>query len=140
MKSFEEMVNESYESFENDSKGSLVVLPKLDIDIITTRLHWKNVCEYLTIINRDPDHFLKYLKNQLPGKNINWYSAMKEEGLLFHGKFQKQNYVYDLAKKYVAEYVICPSCSKSESTLTKDSKINRYNFECTECKFTSMKV
>jgi translation initiation factor 2 beta subunit (eIF-2beta)/eIF-5 len=126
---FETMVNEVYEHLNVHSKGELLILPKIDVDINTTRLHWKNVKEYLKVIKRHPDHFLKFLRNELPGKSINWFSGSKSDGLIFLGKFQKQQYIITLIKKYIDVYVICPSCKLA------DTMMNKEEFHCNDCGF-----
>lgn len=126
---FEIMVNEVYEHLNVQSKGEMLVLPKLVVVTNTTRLHWKNVKEYMKVVKRHPDHFLKFLRNELPGKSINWYSSSKSEGLIFMGKHQKQQYIGNLIKKYIDNYVICPSCKLA------DTNMNKEEFQCNDCGF-----
>ena len=132
---FELMVNECYKLLENTKPTTNLVLPNMDIETSTVRLHWKNVCKYLSIINRNPDHFMEFLKRELPNKQIGWYSSDKEEGLLIHATRQKKNEISLLAVKYVNNYVLCPSCKKYNSELNKDSDTKKYEFKCNECGF-----
>jgi len=129
---FNKMVDEAYLQLDNKKRGSLLILPNIITEIGTTRLHWKNVKEYLKTISRNPDHFIDYLRQQMPGREINWFSGSKSDGLIIHGRFQKQNEISELAIKYVKEYVSCPSCNKTESLMRKlESKM--YEFECLSC-------
>jgi len=138
MLSFEQMLDESYQYLERESKCELLVLPTFDIDVNVVRLHWKNIEEYLNKIKRTSDHFMTWLKQELPNKPVNWYSATKSEGIIIHGKRQKKVDVIDLAIKYVNAFVLCSSCKSPNTTMTKDASKN-YEFACMDCKMTLYK-
>ena len=128
---FDLMVDDAYQNLNDNDKNDLLVLPKMDIEISMSRLHWKNVKQYLQVINRHPDHFMNYLKNELNSKDINWYSNSKSDGLIIHGKSQKKNEITSIAISYINNYVICSSCKKSNSLLTKNDKY--LEFQCLDC-------
>jgi translation initiation factor 2 beta subunit (eIF-2beta)/eIF-5 len=128
---FESMATDAYEILNKDKNGDLLILPKIDIDISVSRLHWKNVKEYLQIINRHPDHFMNYLKHEISNKEINWYSNSKSDGLIIHGKYQKKSEIIDIALKYVNYCVICSSCKKANSIINKENRY--YEFMCLDC-------
>lgn len=127
--SFEEMVNEAYQNMEMKQKKSLI-LPDMIFDISVVRLHWKNIKDYLQLINRDSDHFIAWLKSEIPGKEINWYSNNISDGIIIHGKYQKKKEITDLSLKYVMTFVICPSCKSPETIMTKEQ------FICSDCGMT----
>jgi translation initiation factor 2 beta subunit (eIF-2beta)/eIF-5 len=129
---FNTMVNKAYQCLEQGSHADLLILPNIIMDIGTTRLHWKNVKDYLRVVRRHPDHFMEFLKHQLPGKEISWYSGSKADGLIVHGKYQKKTEITELAIKYVKEYVTCSSCNKTDTILTKQNS-KSYQFECLSC-------
>ena len=66
---FECLLNEAYESLEIKTKTNLV-LPKVESYSTVTRLHWKNIMDYLKLINRTPEHFINYIKTENPDKEI----------------------------------------------------------------------
>ncbi len=129
---FIDMVNKAYQTLEQESKGDTLILPTIVTEIGTTRLHWKNVKDYLRVVRRHPDHFMDFLKDQLPGKDVNWYSGSKSDGLIIHGKYQKQAEVSELAIKYVKTFVVCSSCGSADTSLTKQSS-KSHEFECQSC-------
>ena len=49
------MVDEAYELLDNlklnDKIDNDLLLPKLDVEITVTKLYWKNIMEYLNILN-----------------------------------------------------------------------------------------
>ena len=128
---FDNLVNEAYESLEQKNDLQLV-LPKIEIELMVTRLHWKNVIDYLTITKRNPTHFINFLKTEYPDKKIDWVSGSISDGLIIHGKFLKQQLIHDFVVKYINQFVICSACKSNETELIKISS-NLYCFECLNC-------
>uniref|UniRef100_A0A6C0EBT6 Translation initiation factor IF2/IF5 domain-containing protein n=1 Tax=viral metagenome TaxID=1070528 RepID=A0A6C0EBT6_9ZZZZ len=132
--SFDSMVNESYQLLEVYSEDKLV-LPKLETEINMSRLYWKNIMEYLKVLNRSPDHFYIFLKNELCNNEINWYSGNKDDGILIRGKNKKNTEIIELIKKYINKYVICSCCKKINTELNKITS-KKYEFKCLCCEMT----
>ena len=134
---FNTMVDKCYELIDNNStnQNNNLILPNMIIETSVVRLHWKNVLEYLNVIKREPDHFIEYLKKEMPNKQISWYSGDKKDGLLIHSARQKKAEISNLAIKYVNTYVTCLCCKKNNSDLIKDSDTKKYEFKCLECGF-----
>ena len=129
---FEILVNEAYETLDQKYNGNMLILPEIIVEINKVRLHWKNVKNYLRIINRHPDHFIDWLKSERPGYELNWYSGSKADGLIIHGKRQRKSDISDLALKYVNNYVICSSCVQVNTVMIKTVS-KQYLFECLIC-------
>ena len=128
---FDTLMNEAYESLEkkNDTK---LVLPKIDCVTSVTRLHWKNVIDYLILIKHNPEHFIGFLKTEYQDKEISWYSGDISDGLIIHGKFLKQQLINDFLLKYINQFVTCSACKSNNTELSKlSSKL--YSFECLDC-------
>jgi len=129
---FESMANEAYQLLDQSKSGDLLILPEIILDIGTTRLHWKNVKVYLRVIQRNPDYFIDFLKHQIPGKEISWFSGSKSDGLIIHGLRQKKNEITELARKFVNDYVVCTMCKKVDTCMNKlNSKT--YEIICNDC-------
>lgn len=139
MNNFNIMVDEAYKILNNDNFINNIILPKIECEINSTRLYWKNIIKYLDIINRSHEHFLLFLKNELYNKEINWYSANKNDGIIIHGKYIKQSQISDLIKKYINLFVICPSCKNTNTELNKMT-IKKYEFKCLACKMTKIVI
>lgn len=129
---FNVLVNNAYLILDQQSRGEDLILPEIVVEIGTTRLHWKNVKDYLKVIRRHPDHFMDWLKSELPSHEISWFSGSKSDGLIIHGKRQKKADVIEMALKYVNNYVICPSCKKADTRMTKAGH-KQHEFECLDC-------
>jgi translation initiation factor 2 subunit 2 len=136
-KTFIEMVDEAYDLLNNNNNDSNnnILLPKLDIDITITKLYWKNIMDYINIINRNPEHIIIFLKNELSNNEINWYSENKNDGIIIHGKGLKKLNLSELIRKYINNYVICSSCKKKNTELNKLS-LKKYEFKCLMCYMT----
>lgn len=130
--SFEDMLNNTY-NFININKQNKLILPNMDVIINTNKLYWKNVQEFLKLINRNEDHFLNFLKYELNNKEINWISALSiEEGLIIHVKFPKLTKIIEVRNKYISQYVICTSCN-SHNTILDKFMSKKYKFQCLSC-------
>ena len=135
---FNNMLDEAYKILEcNEPSIYNLNLPQLDIEITSNRIYWKNVNAYLQILNRDFDHFMIFIKNELCDRNINWYSNNKIDGIIIHGKYLKQNNIIDLIKKYINTTVICTSCFSPNTTVNKSTGKN-YIFNCIQCNMTKI--
>ena len=128
---FNVLMNEAYEQLEKKPDSQLI-LPKINCETTVTRLHWKNVVDYLKIIKRNPDHFINFLKTEYPDKEISWFSGSLSDGLIIHGKFLKQQLIHDFLLKYINQFVTCSACKSNETELTKISS-KLYCFECLSC-------
>ena len=85
---------------------------------------------------RNSNDFITFLKKEMPGKEISWYSADKNEGILFHGKKQNSGTVLKLLTKYIENFVVCPSCKKMNTIIDIDHTSKFDKFICQQCGFT----
>ena len=130
---FESMLDSVYKDLEKTFVNKKLVVAKPEIIISSTNTYWKNIKKILKQINRDPDHFLIYLNNEI--NNVNWLTNSKSDGLVIIGKYKKDK-INNLLKKYITTYVICSSCNTSYSYLIKDKTIKKYKFICNNCNST----
>lgn len=129
---FDTMVDETYNQLSQSSNYKPLNLPTPILEIDTTRLHWKNVKDFLKTVNRNPIHFMEFMKKEFTGRDVDWVSNSKSDGLFIHGKRLKQQQINDISNKYIEMYVNCSSCKKSNTTMFKESH-KRYEFECNSC-------
>lgn len=124
---FETMANEAYDLLSMKSKPkSMLILPDIVSEIGTTRLHWKNPDEILTVICRSHEHFIDWLISEIPDKKVNWMSSIYSDGLIIHGKYRDTKELALLIKKYINMYVVC-MCKSTNTIMTKDK------FICNDC-------
>jgi translation initiation factor 2 subunit 2 len=77
---------------------------------------FENFSEIADVLNRDPEHLLKFLLRELG-------TAGKVEGgrVIFQGRFT-QEMIAALIEDYVSEYVICSECNRPDTHLTKSDR------------------
>ena len=124
---FETMLDLILPNIENNIEK--LILPNLETNTSNTRLDFTNIISIADTINRDPEHIIFILK-KYSGKNIQWLSANKSEGIYIDGKYLKAKYLQDLILKYVNEYVVCSSCMNTNTTLIKDKDTKKFKFNC----------
>ena len=129
---FDNLVDKAYNELGNKKPKQKLVIPENIVEIETSRLCWKNVESFLLLTNRCAEHFMKWLKTELPSQEINWLSSSKSDGLIIHGKKQNKAMINNFVFKYINIFVICSSCKSHNTILAK--KQNQYEFNCNDCK------
>jgi translation initiation factor 2 subunit 2 len=129
---FDNLVDKAYNELGNKKPKQKLVIPENIVEIESTRLYWKNVEDFLLLTNRCAEHFMKWLKSELPSQEINWLSNSKSDGLIIHGKKQNKTIINNFVFKYINKFVICSSCKSYNTLLTKNQ--NQYEFNCNDCK------
>lgn len=89
--------------------------PKIFVEGKTTVLD--NFSNIVDILNRDPDHVMKYLTRELG-------TAGKMEGsrAIFQGRFTR-DMIKSNIDSYVEEYVICSECGRPDTQLVKVERV-----------------
>ena len=137
-KNFNHILDNAYKELDSYTTiRSNIVIPQIKLEINQLRLHWLNFTDILKLLNRQTEHFIMFLKYEIPNKEISWYSNNENDGLLIHGKNQKSREINDLLKKYISTYVICSSCKFNNTNLLKLTKY-KYEFLCTKCNMTKI--
>ncbi|WP_407354865.1 translation initiation factor IF-2 subunit beta [Methanolobus sp. WCC5] len=89
--------------------------PKIMVEGKTTILdNFNNIAD---VLNRDPDHLMKYLTREMG-------TAGKIEGLraIFQGRFSKEQIQSNIGA-YVEEFVMCSECGRPDTQLVKMDRI-----------------
>lgn len=100
-------------------------IPETDLTYEGKTSIMKNFGEIIDIINRDPDHLLKYLLRELGTAG-----SIDGKRVIFKGKVAKVQ-VEDRIKSYVETYVLCSECRRPDTKLIKDGRI--LVLECDAC-------
>ncbi|MBP2030840.1 translation initiation factor 2 subunit 2 [Methanohalophilus levihalophilus] len=97
--------------------------PKVFIEGKTTVLD--NFGQIVSVLNREPDHLMKYLTRELG-------TAGKIEGAraIFQGKFPS-NVIKSNIDAYADEYVICSECNRPDTQLVKMDRVMM--MKCAAC-------
>lgn len=130
---FEELLDEAYNKLKHyNTEQKKLILPKIELDVIPTRVHWTNFKDYALLLNTDINMLYKFIKNELCSYAISWYSNNNLDGIIIHGKYIKSVLLHNLIKKYITLYCTCKVC-KSVKTELQQTKNNYFNLRCITC-------
>ncbi|MFW9886843.1 MAG: translation initiation factor IF-2 subunit beta [Candidatus Thorarchaeota archaeon] len=105
--------------------GERFQVPNVQLMVQGSRSFWQNFQEIINILNRPGKEVLKYVAGQLAtAGNIEGSSA------IFNGKFMS-NQVDDVLGRYIESYVICPVCTRPDTSMAKAG--NAYYLICSAC-------
>ncbi len=123
---YRKLLNRALEkSPQKPGSGERFELPRLQLRRVGRRTFFLNFGDIVGMLNRDPQHVLKFLTKELA-------TAANIDGgrIVFQGVFGPDS-LNRLIKIYVEKYVICPICGRPD---TKISKQDRFVFlECEAC-------
>ncbi len=103
---------------EISSKRERLELPKLNMSVVGMRTTIYNFKEIAEVLNREPQHILKYLTRELATA-----AAMQESRVIFQGKF-KQDTLERLLQRYVENFVTCPVCKRPDTKIVKEKRLS----------------
>lgn len=84
-----------------------------------------NFKEISDILNRDPNHLLKFLSGELATAG-----TIDDSRAIFQGKFSRDT-IDRLVKRYIDDFVVCPVCKLPDTNLVKEK---RFHFlRCEAC-------
>jgi translation initiation factor 2 subunit 2 len=105
--------------------GERFVVPTVQIMIQGNRTLWQNFQEVISVLNRPGKEVLKYIAGQLATAGI-----IEGSNAIFNGTFTEE-VVEDVLHRYVDAYVICPVCTRPDTSMIKEK--NAYYLSCSAC-------
>jgi len=132
---FENMLDNIYEEIifltKNKDQFTKNKFPEFILIKNGNKIIWKNIKEFLIIMNRQPTHFFDFLNFETSNKVL-WVSESKSDGLNFNFKITSK-ILKELLNKYLNECVYCKFCKSSNTCINKNKDIRKYNLICNEC-------
>lgn len=135
----DELFNKRLDDFyailsESDKGKNKIVIPSAELSISTTNTFYTNVKAFLKSVNRQPNHYIKFLTDEMNEKGIAQVSKKLSDGIQFNRKFRRDegSKINILNKKYINEFVMCNSCKSYSTKLLKIGSIMR--LKCATCK------
>lgn len=104
-------------------------VPKALVSIEGNKTIVKNFNELCDVLNRDPNHLLKFL-----GKEMGAAGRRDGSRVIFVGKFGP-TVLNRRVEKYTKTYVVCPVCGKPDTKLKRVDRI--LVMKCLACGATS---
>jgi len=124
--SYEEMLKRAKDLLPKTTGTEILfVVPKADVIVEGSKTLIRNYLEICDILQRKPEHLLKYLNRELgtPG-------AVEGTRLVLKGKLGYA-LVNQRVMEYVKEFVFCPACGRHETVLLKEDRITL--MKCNAC-------
>ncbi|MEM1566431.1 MAG: translation initiation factor IF-2 subunit beta [Candidatus Bathyarchaeia archaeon] len=100
------------------SKRERLELPKLQYAVVGTRTIIHNFNEIAEILNRDPQHLLKFLTGELATAAL-----IQESRIIFQGKFPRET-LERLLQRYMDTFVTCPVCKRPDTKIVKEKRLS----------------
>ena len=102
---------------ETSPKRERLELPRLYITTVGMRTIISNFKEIADVLNRDPQHILKFLTREMATAG-----TFHDSRAIFQGKFQRDSF-QRLLHRYMESFVICPVCKRPDTKLVKEKRL-----------------
>jgi translation initiation factor 2 subunit 2 len=102
---------------ETSLKRERLELPRLYITTVGMRTIISNFKEIAGVLNRDPQHILKFLTREMATAG-----TFHDSRAIFQGKFQRDSF-QRLLQRYMESFVICPVCKRPDTKLMKEKRL-----------------
>lgn len=116
---YEQMLSEAYEKIKPvESNIDRFEVPKVEGHIEGVKTIITNFRIIANYIRREPEHFLKFLLNELASPGV-----IKGDRLILTRKISS-SLINEKIKLYVDSYVICKECKKPDTEIQKEDRVN----------------
>jgi translation initiation factor 2 subunit 2 len=93
-------------------------LPRLFINTVGMRTIISNFNEVADVLDRDPQHVLKFLTREMATA-----ATFHDSRAIFQGKFQRDSFER-LLLRYMESFVICPVCKRPDTKIVKEKRLS----------------
>ena len=99
-------------------KRERLELPRLLITNVGMRTMITNFKEVADVLNRDPQHILKFLTREMATA-----ATFHDSRAIFQGKFRRDSFER-LLQRYMESFVICPVCNRPDTKIVKEKRLS----------------
>ncbi|MGQ9538529.1 MAG: translation initiation factor IF-2 subunit beta [Candidatus Bathycorpusculaceae bacterium] len=103
---------------ETASKRERLEIPRLHYSVVGMRTVIHNFKEIAEVLNRDPQHILKFLTGELATAAV-----IQESRVIFQGKFPRET-IERLLQRYMETFIICPVCKRPDTKIVKEKRLS----------------
>lgn len=116
---YDELLKRAYLQMPDVSvKRERLTLPRLLITTIGMRTIVSNFKEVAEILDRDPQHILKFLTREMATA-----ATYQDSRVIFQGKFQ-QDSLERLLQRYMEIFVVCPVCKRPDTKIVREKRLS----------------
>eukprot|EP01083_Nonionella_stella_P298041 1011917_1 len=117
---------------QNKNDNIIVSIPPPKVGIIGVRKTiFDNIYPICNVLNRDPNHFKKFIETELIIKTN--FNGSKQ--LVLTGRWKPEN-IKTILKKYIYSYVLCENCSSLNTNMKRNKTTRLYDLKCNKCQST----
>jgi len=99
-------------------KRERLELPRLLISTVGMRTIISNFKEVADVLDRGPQHILKFLTREMATA-----AAYHDSRAIFQGKFRQDSFER-LLQRYMESFVICPVCKRPDTKIVKEKRLS----------------
>jgi len=99
-------------------KRERLELPHLLITTIGMRTIISNFEEVADVLNRNPQHILKFLTREMATA-----ATYHDSRAIFQGKFRRDSFER-LLQRYMESFVTCPVCKRPDTKIVKEKRLS----------------
>ena len=99
-------------------KRERLELPRLFITTVGLRTIISNFKELADVLDRDPQHILKFLTREMATA-----ATFHDSRAIFQGKFKRDSFER-LLQRYLEGYVICTVCKRPDTRVVKEKRLS----------------
>ena len=115
---YDELLKRAYSQMPEVSlKRERLELPRLLISTIGMRTIIFNFKEVADVLDRDPQHILKFLTREMATA-----ATFHESRAIFQGKFKRDSFER-LLHRYTESFVVCPVCKRPDTKIVKEKRL-----------------
>jgi len=99
-------------------KRERLELPRLLISTVGMRTIISNFKEVADVLDRDPQHILKFLTREMATA-----AAYHDSRAIFQGKFRQDSFER-LLQRYMESFVVCPVCKRPDTKIVREKRLS----------------
>ena len=99
-------------------KRERLELPRLFITNVGMRTIITNFKEVADVLNRDPQHILKFLTREMATA-----ATYHDARAIFQGRFRRDSFER-LLQRYMESFVVCPVCKRPDTKVVKEKRLS----------------
>ncbi len=99
-------------------KRKRLELPRLLITTVGMRTVISNFKEVADVLDRNPQHILKFLTREMATA-----ATFHDSRAIFQGKFQRDSFER-LLQRYMDSFVVCPVCKRPDTKIVKEKRLS----------------
>lgn len=98
-------------------KRERLELPRLFITTVGMRTVISNFKEVADVLDRNPQHILKFLTREMATA-----ATFHDSRAIFQGKFRRDSFER-LLQRYMDSFVVCPVCKRPDTKIVKEKRL-----------------